>query len=51
MELARELKKMWNMKVVLISIVVLALGTVSKNRKTTDELEITESRSSQTQNC
>ena len=28
--LARELKKLWNMKVMIISIVIGALGTVTK---------------------
>ena len=30
MDLARELKKLWNMKVIMIPIVVGALGTVFK---------------------
>ena len=30
LDLARELKKLWNMKVTIISIVIGALGTVTK---------------------
>ena len=36
-ELARELKKLWNMKVTLIPIVICSLGTVTKGL--VDELE------------
>ena len=41
LDLARELKKLWNMKVVVIPIVISALGTVTKGLvKGLDDLEI-----------
>ena len=36
LDLARELKKLWNMKVTVIPIVVSTLGVVPKPRKETD---------------
>ena len=30
LDLSRELKKLWNMKVTIVSIVIGALGTVTK---------------------
>ena len=42
LDLARELKKLWNMKVTIIPIVIGALGTVTKGLiQGLDELEIT----------
>ena len=38
--LTRELKKLWNMKVMVITIIVEALGTVHNNPKRMNELEI-----------
>ena len=41
LDLARELKKLWNMKVTVISIVVSALGTIPKGLvKGFEDLEI-----------
>ena len=41
LELARELKKLWNMKVIIIPIVIGALGTVTKGLlKGMEDLEI-----------
>ena len=40
-DLTRELKKLWNMKVTVIQIIVRALDTISKNvEKRLEELEI-----------
>ena len=33
LNLARELKKLWNMKVTVIPILIGALGTVTRDRK------------------
>ena len=42
-ELARELKKLWNIKVTIIPIVIGALGTVTKTLvQGLEDLEITE---------
>ena len=41
LDLARELKKLWNMKVTVIPIVIGALGTIPKGLvKRLEELEI-----------
>ena len=41
LDLARELKKLFNMKVTVITLIIEALGTVPKNlRNSPDELEI-----------
>ena len=41
MNLVRVLKKSWNMKEIVIAIVVVALGTIPQNQeKRLDELEI-----------
>ena len=43
LNLARELKKLWNMKVTIIPIVISALGTVAKRLiQRLEDLEITE---------
>ena len=43
LDLARELKKLWNMKVTVIPIVVGAFGAILNNlKKRLDELEIWE---------
>ena len=42
LDLARELKKLWNMKVTMILVVIRALGTVFKDKKRQDKLEIKE---------
>ena len=43
LDLARELKKLWNMKVTVISVVVDALGTFSNSlERRLEELEIRE---------
>ena len=40
-DLARELKKLWNMKVVIIPVIIGTLGTTPKNiRKRMDEIGI-----------
>ena len=41
LDLARELKKLWNMKVTIVSIVILAFGTVTKGLiKGLEDLEV-----------
>ena len=41
LDLARELKKLWNMKVTIVSIVIGALGTITKGSlKDLEDLEI-----------
>ena len=41
LELAKELKKLWNMKVTIISIVIGASGTVTKGLlKALEDLEV-----------
>ena len=41
LDLARELKKLWNMKVTIISIVIVAFGTVTKGLlKGLEDLEV-----------
>ena len=41
LDLARELKKLWNIKVTFILIVIVALGTVTKGlKKELEDLEI-----------
>ena len=41
LDLARELKKQWNMKVMIISIVIGAIGTVTKGQlKSLKDLEV-----------
>ena len=41
LDLTRELKKLWNMKVMVIQIVISALGTITKGLvKRLEELEI-----------
>ena len=40
LDLARELKKLWNMKVTIIPIVIGTLGTVTKSMKGVEDLEI-----------
>ena len=40
LDLARELKKLWNMKVTILPIVIGALGTVTKGLKSLEDLEI-----------
>ena len=43
LDLARELKELWNMKVTIIPIVIVALGTVTEGIiKGLEDLEITE---------
>ena len=43
LDLARELKKLWNIKVTVIPVVVSALGTVTKELvQRLDDLEIRE---------
>ena len=41
LDLARELKKLWNMKVTIVPIVIGALGTITKGLlKDTEDLEV-----------
>ena len=41
LDLARELKKLWNMKVTIVPIVIYALGTITKGLlKPLEDLEI-----------
>ena len=41
LNLARELRNLWNMKVTVISLVICALGTVLKDlRRRLEELEV-----------
>ena len=41
LDLARELKKLWNMKVTIVSIVIGALGTITKGLlKGLEDLEV-----------
>ena len=43
LDLARELKKLWNMKVTIVPIVIGALGTISKGLlKGLEDLEVGE---------
>ena len=43
LDLARELKKLWNMKVMIVPIVIGALGTISKGLlKGLEDLEVGE---------
>ena len=41
LDLARELKKQWNMKVTIVSVVIVALGTITKGLlKGLEDLEV-----------